>query len=139
MVMATACVLAAAALVEVDSVSASASAFAAAAMVVADLAAAAAAVVVVAAESAALAAADWAVPSPDGPRSALSREPKSWLRDSSLGRAPRLRPRPSLHSRLRIPEPRCPQPDLSLVDFEPECHRAEAVSESLEGPGQLTR
>ena len=40
MAMAAACVLAAAALVEVDSVSASASAFAAAAMVVADLAAA---------------------------------------------------------------------------------------------------
>ena len=65
---------------------------------------------VVAVVSSAAAVVDSAVPSPSGPRSALPREPKSWLRDASLGwalrfgRAPRLRPRPSLHFRLRIPE-----------------------------------
>ena len=73
---ATTCVSAAAVPLEVGAVSVSASASAAmvAARVVVEFAAAA----VVVAESAALAAAaDWAVPSPDGPRSALSREPKS--------------------------------------------------------------
>ena len=142
MAMAAAYALATAALMELASTSV------AAAMVVAELAAAAvvavaagsvAAVVVVAAESAALAAAVSADPSPAGPRSVLPQEPKRWLRDSSLGRAPRLRPRPSLCYWLRIPEPRYLQPDSSLVDLAPECRPAEAVSVSVEELGQLTR
>ena len=150
MARATTCVSAAAVLLEVEaaSVSASASAaavaarvvveFAAAETVVADLAAAA--VVVVAAVSAALAAAAVLMaPSLAGPRSVPPRELKSWLRDKSLGRALRLWLRPSLQFRLRIPEPRCPHPDSFLVDSEPEYRRAEAVSEFLEEPGQLTQ
>ena len=135
-------------LLEVDSASVCASASAAAARVVAEFAVAemvvadlaAAAVVVVAAVSAALAAAAVLMaPSLAGPRSVPPRELKSWLRDKSLGRALRLRPRPSRQFRLRIPEPRCPQPDSFLVDSEPEYRRAEGGSEFLKEPGQLTR
>ena len=124
------CVFVAAVLLEVASASsaasAAASAAAVAAMVVADLAAAAAAVAVVAAVPA---AAVLRAPRLAGPRFAPPREPKSWPRDKSLGRALRLRPRPSLRFRLRIPEPIYPQPDSFLVDSEPEYRRAEEVSE----------
>ena len=129
---------------------ASAAAVVAAASVV--VAVASAAAVVVAAESAAVAvAADSGVPDSPGCRSFLPRGPRSWLRDSSPGRAPesgratefgraqKLRSRPSLRSRLRIPEPMSLQQGSSLVDLAPECRRAEVALASSVGPGQWTR
>ena len=70
------------------------------------------------------------VPSSPGPRSSLSRGPKSWLRDSHLGRALECRSQPNPRLQLRIPEPRDLMLDLSVVDLELGCHWAEAVSES---------
>ena len=87
--------------------------------------------IVVAAESAVVAAAaDSAVPSPPGPRSALSRGPRSRRRDWHLGRAPECRSRPSLHFRLRIPESMYLQQDSSSAGLAPGCCLAGAASVS---------
>ena len=99
-----------------------------------------AAAVVVAAESAALvAAAVSAAPNPLGPRSALPRGPRSWLRDLHLSWSPVRRSRPSPRFRLQIPEPRCLLLDSSSADSATGCRQAEVAMESYAEPGQWVR
>ena len=107
-------------------VAASMVAVVAAAVAVMTVAVAAEAVVVVVA----LAAAVSVVLSSPEPRSALSRGPKSWLRDLHLGRAQECRPQPNPRLELRIPELRDLMLDMSVVDSALLCRQAEAASES---------
>ena len=77
-----------------------------------------------------LAAAAVSVPSSPEPLSSLSRGPKSWLRDSHLGRALERRSQPDTRLQLQISEPMDLLLDLSVVDLELGCRRAEVASES---------